>query len=84
MFETGEFERPKFDCSCCESRSPCADTTTSYNFDMVSYSLWWCIFVLASLHLAAESVTAVRQIGIVAVSLGVLVLILQPGITLTW
>ena len=38
----------------------------------------------ASLHLAAESVTAVRQIGIVAVSLGVLVLILQPAITLTW
>ena len=39
--------------------------------------------MLASLHLAAESVIAVRQIGIVALSLGVLVLIQQPAITLT-
>ena len=40
--------------------------------------------MLASRHLAAESVTAVRQIGIVVVSLGVLVLILKPAITLMW
>ena len=42
------------------------------------------IFVLASLHLPEESVTAVRQVGIVSVSLGVLVLVLQPAIEFSW
>ena len=43
-----------------------------------------CIFILASLHLGAESVTAVRQVAVVTISLGVLVLLLQPAIELTW
>ena len=43
-----------------------------------------CVFVLASLHLSEKSVTAVRQVGVVCASLGVLVLILQPSITISW
>lgn len=43
-----------------------------------------CVLVVGSLHMPADSVTATRQMGAVASSVGVLVLLLQPTIQLTW
>ena len=52
--------------------SPCSDTTALHNYIMVSQPQ----------H--RVGVTTVRQVGVVCVSLGVLVLILQPSITISW
>lgn len=42
-----------------------------------------CIVIVGSLQMPADSVLAVRQVGMVCASMGVLILVLQPQLTLT-
>lgn len=43
-----------------------------------------CVVIVGSLQLPEDSVLAVRQIGFVSASMGVLILVLQPQLTLAW
>ena len=42
------------------------------------------VVIVGSLQLPEDSVLAARQVGTVCASMGVLILVLQPQITLAW